>query len=54
MTQKKTVQIPVTHTVVRQVEILAEEEGQEFEEMVRILIEDGLALRETVKGQKVM
>jgi hypothetical protein len=46
------VQIPVTNAVVKRVEVLADEEGQEFEEMLRILLEDALALRETVKDHK--
>jgi hypothetical protein len=52
MTYRKTVQIPVTNAVVKRVEVLADEEGQEFEEMLRILLEDALALRETVKDHK--
>jgi hypothetical protein len=52
MTQKKTIQIPVSNAVVKQVEALANEEGHEFEEMLRILLEDALALRETVKDQE--
>jgi hypothetical protein len=52
MTFKKSIHIPVSQAVVKQITALANEEGRQLEEMVQILLEDALALRETIKDQE--
>ena len=51
MTQEKTIQIRVSNAVVKQIVVLANQEGRTPGEMARILLEDALALRETIMSQ---
>lgn len=51
MTQERTIQIRISNAAVKQIGVLAHQEGRKVSEMARILLEDALALRETIKSQ---
>ena len=51
MPQERTIQIRISNAAVKQIGVLANQEGRKVSEMARILLEDALALRETIKSQ---
>lgn len=51
MTRDKTIQIRISNAAAKKISVLANQEGRKVSEMARILLEDALALRETIKSQ---
>jgi hypothetical protein len=48
--EKKTAQVRIGGSMAKQIAALANREGLKFDEMVRTLLKDALALRETVRS----
>jgi hypothetical protein len=51
LTHMKTIQIRVSNRVGKQIGVLADQEGRSVAEMAQILLEDALALRQTIRSQ---
>ena len=54
MAAEKTIHIRISGRVAKKIAVLANQEGRKLGEMAQILLEDALALRETIRSQSGM